>query len=170
MHFVLRYDIHSSCIAIYRYIVTPLLDDGIKVVVSYYFNLIRKQKHCWHSLKYITCIGLHISVGWALWQRSRDCWFEPNVYHYFSSNKVCLLAYVFTVGEPKSEWMKRDESNRAYWFEIRFLFLVNLKSCVSREGSALRQCVAKTCDCDTLPFLKPLYPDTALSRSCSMLW
>ena len=40
---------------------------------------------------------------------------EPNVAgasplrHYFSSNNVRLLAYVFTVVDPQSEWLKRDE-------------------------------------------------------------
>ena len=47
--------------------------------------------------------------------------FEPIVRHYFSSNNVRLLAYVFTGGDPQSEWLKRDESNRVYSFETRFL-------------------------------------------------
>ena len=30
-----------------------------------------------------------------------QCWFEPAVRHYFSSNNVRLLAYVFTDGDPQ---------------------------------------------------------------------
>ena len=32
--------------------------------------------------------------------------------------------YIFTDEDPQSEWMKRDESNRVYWFQTRFLSLV----------------------------------------------
>ena len=35
----------------------------------------------------------------------------------FSSSNVRLLAYVFTGEDPQWEWMKRDESNRVYWFK-----------------------------------------------------
>ena len=31
--------------------------------------------------------------------------------HYFSSNQVRLLEYVFTDRNKQSEWLKRDESN-----------------------------------------------------------
>ena len=30
-----------------------------------------------------------------------QCWFKPAVRHYFSSNNVRLLAYVFTDGDPQ---------------------------------------------------------------------
>ena len=43
-----------------------------------------------------------------------QCWFEPAVRHYFSSNNVRLLAYVFTEGDPQLKWLKRNESNRVY--------------------------------------------------------
>ena len=33
---------------------------------------------------------------------------------------------IFTGEDPQSEWMKRDESNRVYWFQTRFLSLVYL--------------------------------------------
>ena len=33
---------------------------------------------------------------------------------------------IFTGEDPQSEWMKRDESNRVYWFHTRFLSLVYL--------------------------------------------
>ena len=49
----------------------------------------------------------------------------------FSCNNVCLLAYVFTGEDPQPEWLKLDESNKVYWFEIRFLSLVlQIKHCV----------------------------------------
>ena len=34
------------------------------------------------------------------------------LYMYFSSNNVRLLAYVFTGGDPRLEWLKRYDSNR----------------------------------------------------------
>ena len=34
---------------------------------------------------------------------NNDCWFEPAACHYFSSNNVCLLAHVFTRGDPQLE-------------------------------------------------------------------
>ena len=37
-----------------------------------------------------------------------QCWFEPAVRHYFSSNNVRLLAYVFTDGDPQLEWLKSN--------------------------------------------------------------
>ena len=40
---------------------------------------------------------------------SEQCWFEPTVRHYFSSNDVRLLAYVFTGGDPQLEWQKRNK-------------------------------------------------------------
>ena len=48
------------------------------------------------------------------------------LYMYFSSNNVRLLAYVFTVGDPRLEWLKRYESNRVYCFQTIFLSLVYL--------------------------------------------
>ena len=33
---------------------------------------------------------------------------------------------IFTGEDSQSEWMKRDESNRVYWFQTRFLSLVYL--------------------------------------------
>ena len=38
-----------------------------------------------------------------------QCWFEPTVRHYFSSNNVRLLAYVLIVGDPQFKWLKRKE-------------------------------------------------------------
>ena len=73
---------------------------------------------------------LHISppslVGNALGLLSKGCWFEPAVNHYFSSNNVCLLAHVLTGEDPQSECLRRDESNRVYWLQTRFLSLVYL--------------------------------------------
>ena len=57
---------------------------------------------------------------------AEQCWFEPALCHYFSSNNVRLFAYVFTGGDPQLEWLKRNESNRVYWFHIGFLSLVYL--------------------------------------------
>ena len=58
----------------------------------------------------------------------QECWFEPAVRHYISSNNDCLLAYmyVFTGGDPQLELLKRNESKRVYWFQARFLSLVYL--------------------------------------------
>ena len=44
----------------------------------------------------------------------------------FSSNIICLLAYVFVCGDQQLEWLRDIESNRVYWFETRFLSLVYL--------------------------------------------
>ena len=57
---------------------------------------------------------------------AEQCWFEPALCHYFSSNNVRLFAYVFTGGYPQLQWMKRNESNRVYWFQTEFLSLVHL--------------------------------------------
>ena len=46
--------------------------------------------------------------------------------HYFSSDIVRLFAYVFTGGDPQLEWLKRNESNRIYWFQTGILSLVYL--------------------------------------------
>ena len=46
---------------------------------------------------------------------------QYTVRHYFSSNNVHLLAYVFTGEDPQLEWLKRDESNIVYRFEKIFL-------------------------------------------------
>ena len=55
-----------------------------------------------------------------------QCWFEPALCNYFSSNNVRLFAYVFTGGDPQLKWLKRNESNRVYWFQRGFLSLVYL--------------------------------------------
>ena len=47
---------------------------------------------------------------------ARQCWYEPAVRHYYSSNSDRMFAYVFTDGDPQFEWLKRNESNRVYWF------------------------------------------------------
>ena len=57
---------------------------------------------------------------------AEQCWFEPALCFYFSSKNVRLFAYVFTGGDPQLEWLKRNESNRVYWFQTRFLSLVYL--------------------------------------------
>ena len=81
---------------------------------------------------YSKCLNpnLHISppssVGNALDLLSKGRWFDPAVNHYFSSNNVRLFVHVCTGEDSHSEWMKRDESNRVYWFQTRFLFLVYL--------------------------------------------
>ena len=36
------------------------------------------------------------------------------------------LIYIFRGEDTQSEWMKRDESKRVYWFQTRFLSLVYL--------------------------------------------
>ena len=45
---------------------------------------------------------------------AEQCWFEPALCHYFSSNNVRLFAYVLTGGDSQLEWLKRNESNRVY--------------------------------------------------------
>ena len=53
-------------------------------------------------------------------------WFEPAPCHYFSSNNVRLFAYDFIGGDPQLELLKRNESNRVYWFQTGFLSLAYL--------------------------------------------
>ena len=36
------------------------------------------------------------------------------------------MAYVFSDGEPQSEWLKRNESFRLYWFELNLNLLFNV--------------------------------------------
>ena len=46
-----------------------------------------------------------------------ECWTKLDrapVRNYFSSDNDCLLAYVFTGGNPQLEWSKRNESTRIY--------------------------------------------------------
>ena len=57
---------------------------------------------------------------------SGNCWFEPAVRHYCSSNNVRLFAYVFTGGDLQLERMKHKESNRVNLFQTRFLSIVYL--------------------------------------------
>ena len=57
---------------------------------------------------------------------AEQCWFEPAPCHYFSSNNFRVFAYVFTGGDPQLEWLKRNKSNRVYWFQTVFLSLVYL--------------------------------------------
>ena len=57
---------------------------------------------------------------------AEQCWFEPALYHHFSSNNIRLFAYVFTDGDLQLEWLKRNKSNRVYWFQAVFLSLVYL--------------------------------------------
>ena len=72
------------------------------------------------KLNPILWIRGHSAVGRALDRCSWDCWFEPAIRHYFSSINVGLLAYVFTGRDLQLKWLKRNESNRVYWFETRF--------------------------------------------------
>ena len=62
--------------------------------------------HCLYLAKVIPV--LRIGVIAQMVERRNDtpeiagqCWFEPTACHYFSSNNVHLLAYVFKVGNPQ---------------------------------------------------------------------
>ena len=87
--------------------------------------------HCLYLAKLnpVLCIGV---IAQMVERRDDDleiagqCWFEPAIRHYFSSNNDRLFAYVFTGGDPQLEWLKRNESNRVYWFQTRVLSLVYL--------------------------------------------
>ena len=64
--------------------------------------------HCLHLAK--LNLVLRIGVIAQMIERRNDdleisgqCWSEPAACHYFSSNNVHLLAYVFTGGEPQLE-------------------------------------------------------------------
>ena len=57
---------------------------------------------------------------------AEQCWFETASCHHFSSDNVRLFAYVFADGDPQLELLKRNESNRVYWFQTGFLSLVYL--------------------------------------------
>ena len=58
------------------------------------------------------------------------CWFEPAVRHYFCSNNVRLLAYVYTVWDPQLEWLKRNESNRVNTGSDNVLIFIVFVSCL----------------------------------------
>ena len=66
-------------------------------------------------------------LGKAFGLSSRGCWFEPTVRHYFPSNNVRLLAYVYTGEDTQSKRLTRDESNRIYWLQIILLSLIYMK-------------------------------------------
>ena len=53
--------------------------------------------------------------------------------HYFSSNNVHLLAYVFTGEDSQSEWLKRVVSNRAYWPDYSLAPLGGLSDLLLRK-------------------------------------
>ena len=55
-----------------------------------------------------------------------ECWLKPAPCHYFSSDNIRLFAFVFTGRDLQLEWLKRNESNRIYWFQTEFLSLVYL--------------------------------------------
>ena len=40
---------------------------------------------------------------------AEQCWFEPALCHYFSSNNVRLFAYVFSGEDTQLEWLKRKQ-------------------------------------------------------------
>ena len=101
------------------------------------------QTRFWNTqprLIYIHCLylaklnqGLLIGAIAQMVERRNDdleiaeqCWFEDAPCYYFSSDNVRLFAYVFTGGDPQLEWLKRNESNRVYWFKIGFLSLAYL--------------------------------------------
>ena len=52
---------------------------------------------------------MHASVGKTKGPVSKHCWFESAVRHYFYSNNVRLLAYIFTGEDQQSKGLTRDE-------------------------------------------------------------
>ena len=95
--------------------IAGLCTDAIYSIIAIY-NTVSK------SLNPTPHVSPPRSVGNALCLKSKGRWFEPAVIHYFSSNNVRLLAHVFSCEDLQSEWLKRDKSNRVYWFQTRFLF------------------------------------------------
>ena len=85
--------------------------------------------HCLYLAKLNPILRISV-IAQVVERRNNDleiawqCWFEPAVRHYFSSNDVRLFAYVFTGGYPQVEWLKRNESNIVDWFQTRVLSLV----------------------------------------------
>ena len=53
--------------------------------------------------------------------------------HYFSSNNVCLLAYVFTAENQQLEWLKHEESNSILVRDKGFIFRI-FPSCLNLQG------------------------------------
>ena len=102
------------------------------------FHLIKVADKC--KLNPITWIGWHSSVCRALGRCSRDCWFELAVRHYFSSNNI-FLEYVFTCGDSKLEWLKRNQWNRVCWFQTRVSSWVysSLRMFYGRYGDLIKQ-------------------------------
>ena len=102
--------------------------------------------HCLYSAKLNTALRIcwHRSVGRALGRWSKDFWFEPAVSHYFSSKNVCLLAYVFTDGDPQLEWLFK--ACRFKWSILvwdKILIFSVLVSCWSRKSPALTKLAPK---------------------------
>ena len=84
---------------------------------------------------------LHISppssFGSALGLKSKGRSFEPAVNHYFSSNNVRLLAYVFTGEDPQTEWLKHDESKSSILVSDKILNWSICVGCFYHKGPAL---------------------------------
>ena len=74
------------------------------------------------------------SNGW-----SKDPWFDPDVRHYLSSNKLNVrsFTYVFTAEDQHSEWLKRNEPNSIMVWENILIFSF-FASCLYRQGPALK--------------------------------
>ena len=80
-----------------------------------------------HSVTYIRWHGTYWRA-YDIWYEG--CWFDPTVRLYFSSKIFATtLAYVYLFGDPQSEWLKRDQSDRAYWLETRLIFFMNKFLC-----------------------------------------
>ena len=74
-------------------------------------------------------------MGSALDLESKGCWFVPSAPLFFFQQCSPVGIAIFTGEDPQSEYMKRDESNRVYWFQTRFLSLVFCRLFLSQRSS-----------------------------------
>ena len=86
------------------------------------------------DVQYSVYITLHRSSDAAQW-RARKTWNPKDLRLLVRASGAPLFFLqqcspvgidIFTGEDSQSEWMKRDESNRVYWFQTRFLSLVYL--------------------------------------------
>ena len=109
----------------------------IKNIIEVWRNLVfawRSHVPVKSSTSYRPCS----SVGRALDRWSRYGWFELALRHYFSSNNVRLLAYVFTRGDPQK---KNDRSVPSY--QISFF----VSSVYALMGTGMHECTIMISPC-----------------------
>ena len=90
------------------------------------------------NLHVVLCIGYIAQMVERMYDDLEIAWqccFEPAVRHYFSSSNVRLLTFVFTGGDPQSDWLKRNE--QSILVSDKILIFSVLVSCLRGKGPAL---------------------------------